>query len=142
MISLTQARAKFFEANAPDHLALAELERKMGLEVLEAIEHGEPRAEFEVPSMMYGAYGLYDIDEAALSLLRRAKEQGYTARMIGMRPNIIELSGWAPKVPHSGTKKPKAPRRNTKPKGPEITMNDVRRGVLSSRLRRRVSRFT
>lgn len=104
--------------------------------------------------MLPGPYPPYNVDDVAVHLIRSSRAKGYKVDVIRTSPVILELSGWANNnsssaISASSTTAPQKPPANrgggnTRGRGRgavEISMRDVRRGVLSSQLRRKVERI-
>ena len=156
MQSASQARAKWGEMNRPDQLLMTEHEFQLGQAINCAIEECASHVVYEIPWLLNGPWPVFNVEEVALELIHRARNKGYRVRMLKRAPPTIEVSGWVPhnksryseshaaqhSAQHSAAQhSASAQRRPRKRATPEITLNDARRGVVSSRLRQRLERL-
>lgn len=148
MLSLTEAKRKFFDATAPDRLLMEEHQRQLGRHIVMAIDEGKSAAYYEVPWLVQGPFPLFDVDEVTVALMKHARSLGYKVSLIHRQPNVLEISGWAGEPASAAADKPPAKRAAPKKAPPKkqgkkinVTMNDVKRGTLSQRLRQRQQRF-
>lgn len=152
MLSINEARRKYSDVSAPDRLLIEEHQRQLGRHVVVAIDEGHESTRYEVPWMIAGPWPLYNVDEVTMHLIQYARSLGYNVRLVHREPNIIELWGWAKSLSNpaaitnssgnvtAGKRKSTSTTSRSKP-SPKITINDAKRGVLSSRLRQRVARL-
>jgi len=156
MQSISQARERWSETNKPDQLLMDEHESLLGEAIKNAIDEGHHHVAYEIPWLLNGPWPIFNVDEVTIELIRRARLKGYHVRMTNRNPPILHISGWAANlktryynanvVAHRHTTTAAAGKRGggggrKKSAAPEVTLNDVKRGVISSRLRQRLQKL-
>lgn len=93
-LSLTTARAHFFEVTAEERKVHLEHKRMLRAAIDNAIHLGHRHVLYTTPLSLPGAYADYDPNEMTLWLLKQARMGGFHAELCSTDPPCIKISGW------------------------------------------------
>jgi hypothetical protein len=94
-LSLTQAKAKFFQATSDERAVQLEHKKLLVAHVDECIAKGKKEAYYIVPEVLTGPFPLFNVAEVALWLVRQSRKGGMDAKLLAVEPYTIRLRGWA-----------------------------------------------
>lgn len=93
-LSLTAAKAKFFEATRDERIVQIEHKILVRNHINEAISCEHRYTLYEVPATIPGVYIEYNVMEITLWLIRTLRKADFTVQLITTAPPTIRIEGW------------------------------------------------
>jgi len=93
-LSLTAAKAKFFEVTAEKRRLHLEHKKLMRAHIDECITANLDEAIYVVPTALSGAFATYDVNEMALWLIKQCRAGGFEVNLLTSTPPTIRVWGW------------------------------------------------
>jgi hypothetical protein len=84
----------FRDAQRVDQSVIQEHYRLVMGAMKREIELRKRHMDYVVPTVLYGVFPSFEVDEMVLWLIKRLREDGFTVQLISAESHIIRVSGW------------------------------------------------